>query len=162
MRGTIHTPAFMPVGTIGTSQAMYLDQVLFTGAGSGQYLSSAVRRLRRNQLRRPARADPLAAPILTGGFQVMSLSGLRKLDEQGRHLQENHIDGSLLTCRRNARSRIRVYSGSDIQMQLDECVALPCEPRRSRAMKCRFTGPSAASCSRHAARQRCSASSRAA
>jgi len=76
-------------------------------------------------------------PILTdsGGFQVMSLSGLRKLDEQGVTFK-SHVDGSLHHMSPERSIEIQGLLDSDIQMQLDECVALPNEPREiERAME---------------------------
>ena len=69
-------------------------------------------------------------PILTdsGGFQVMSLSGLRKLDEQGVTFK-SHVDGSLHHMSPERSIEIQGLLGSDIQMQLDECVALPATPK---------------------------------
>ena len=99
-RGTIRTPAFMPVGTVGTVKAMYLDQVRALGADI--ILGNTYHLMLRPGPERVARLGGLHElirwphPILTdsGGFQVMSLSGLRKLDEQGVTFK-SHIDGSL-------------------------------------------------------------------
>ncbi len=73
-------------------------------------------------------------PILTdsGGFQVMSLAGLRKLDEQGVTFK-SHIDGSPHYMSPERSIEIQGLLGSDIQMQLDECVALPADARGNRA-----------------------------
>src|SRR5690606_15038136 len=76
-------------------------------------------------------------PILSdsGGFQVMPLSGLRKLDEQGVTFK-SHVDGSLHHMSPERSIEIQGLLGSDIQMQLDECVALPAEPKEiERAME---------------------------
>jgi queuine tRNA-ribosyltransferase len=99
-RGTIRTPAFMPVGTVGTVKAMYLDQV--RDGGADIILGNTYHLMLRPTAERVARLGGLhelirwKGPILTdsGGFQVMSLSGLRKLDEQGVTFK-SHIDGSL-------------------------------------------------------------------
>ncbi|MBB3591268.1 queuine tRNA-ribosyltransferase [Rhizobium sp. BK529] len=140
-RGTIRTPAFMPVGTVGTVKAMYLDQVRETGAdiilGNTYHLMlrpTAERVARLGGLHKLIRWDH---PILTdsGGFQVMSLSGLRKLDEQGVTFK-SHVDGSLHHMSPERSIEIQGLLGSDIQMQLDECVALPAEPKEiERAME---------------------------
>ena len=140
-RGTIRTPAFMPVGTVGTVKAMYLDQVRDTGAdiilGNTYHLMlrpTAERVARLGGLHKLIRWD---GPILTdsGGFQVMSLSGLRKLDEQGVTFK-SHVDGSLHHMSAERSIEIQGLLDSDIQMQLDECVALPAEPREiERAME---------------------------
>ncbi|MEK1902351.1 MAG: tRNA guanosine(34) transglycosylase Tgt [Rhizobium sp.] len=140
-RGTIRTPAFMPVGTVGTVKAMYLDQVRETGADI--ILGNTYHLMLRPTAERVARLGGLHKlirwehPILTdsGGFQVMSLSGLRKLDEQGVTFK-SHVDGSLHHMSPERSIEIQGLLGSDIQMQLDECVALPAEPKEiERAME---------------------------
>ena len=132
-RGTIRTPAFMPVGTGGTVKAMYMDQVRDLGAdiilGNTYHLMlrpGAERMARLGGLHNFARWE---RPILTdsGGFQVMSLSALRKISEQGVTFQ-SHIDGSRHEMSPERSIEIQGLLGSDIQMQLDECVALPAEP----------------------------------
>jgi len=132
-RGTIRTPAFMPVGTVGTVKAMYLDQVRDTGADV--ILGNTYHLMLRPGPERVARLGGLHElirwphPILTdsGGFQVMSLSGLRKLDEKGVTFK-SHLDGSLHHMSPERSIEIQGLLGSDIQMQLDECIALPAEP----------------------------------
>jgi queuine tRNA-ribosyltransferase len=140
-RGTIRTPAFMPVGTVGTVKAMYLDQVREGGADI--ILGNTYHLMLRPGAERVARLGGLhelirwPQPILTdsGGFQVMSLSGLRKLDEQGVTFK-SHIDGSLHHMSPERSIEIQGLLDSDIQMQLDECIALPAEPREiERAME---------------------------
>ncbi|MBX5134413.1 tRNA guanosine(34) transglycosylase Tgt [Rhizobium lentis] len=140
-RGAIRTPAFMPVGTVGTVKAMYLDQVRETGADI--ILGNTYHLMLRPTAERVARLGGLHKlirwehPILTdsGGFQVMSLSGLRKLDEQGVTFK-SHVDGSLHHMSPERSIEIQGLLGSDIQMQLDECVALPAEPKEiERAME---------------------------
>ncbi len=133
-RGTIRTPAFMPVGTVGTVKAMYLDQVRETGADI--ILGNTYHLMLRPTAERVARLGGLHQlirwphPILTdsGGFQVMSLSGLRKLDEQGVTFK-SHVDGSLRHMSPERSIEIQGLLDSDIQMQLDECVALPATPK---------------------------------
>jgi len=133
-RGTIRTPAFMPVGTVGTVKAMYLDQVRETGADI--ILGNTYHLMLRPTAERVARLGGLHKlirwphPILTdsGGFQVMSLSGLRKLDEQGVTFK-SHVDGSLHHMSPERSIEIQGLLDSDIQMQLDECVALPATPK---------------------------------
>lgn len=140
-RGTIRTPAFMPVGTVGTVKAMYLDQV--KDGGADIILGNTYHLMLRPGPERVARLGGLhelirwPGPILTdsGGFQVMSLSGLRKLDEQGVTFK-SHVDGSLHHMSPERSIEIQGLLDSDIQMQLDECVALPNEPREiERAME---------------------------
>jgi queuine tRNA-ribosyltransferase len=132
-RGTICTPAFMPVGTVGTVKAMYLDQVRELGADI--ILGNTYHLMLRPGAERVARLGGLHTfirwerPILTdsGGFQVMSLSSLRKLNEQGVTFK-SHVDGALYHMSPERSIEIQGLLDSDIQMQLDECVALPAEP----------------------------------
>ncbi len=129
-RGDIRTPAFMPVGTAGTVKAMLMSHVRETGADI--VLGNTYHLMLRPTAERVAALGGLHAfmnwprPILTdsGGFQVMSLSKLRKLTEDGVAFQ-SHIDGSrhMLTPERSVE--IQCLLGSDIQMQLDECPAIP-------------------------------------
>ncbi|PYE28160.1 tRNA-guanine transglycosylase [Rhizobium sp. PP-CC-3A-592] len=140
-RGTIRTPAFMPVGTVGTVKAMYLDQVKDLGADI--ILGNTYHLMLRPGPERVARLGGLhdlirwQGPILTdsGGFQVMSLSGLRKLDEQGVTFK-SHVDGALHHMSPERSIEIQGLLDSDIQMQLDECIRLPAEPHEiERAME---------------------------
>ncbi len=129
-RGVIRTPAFMPVGTGGTVKAMYMDQVRALGADI--ILGNTYHLMLRPGAERVARLGGLHAlarwphPILTdsGGFQVMSLSGLRKLNEQGVTFR-SHLDGQRFEMSPERSIEIQGLLGSDIQMQLDECIALP-------------------------------------
>src|ERR687894_2984495 len=129
-RGVIRTPAFMPVGTAGTVKAMYPDQVKAIGADV--VLGNTYPLMLRPGAERVARLGGLHAfmnwpyPILTdsGGFQVMSLASLRKIDESGVTFQ-SHIDGSTHVLTPERSIEIQGLLGSDIQMQLDECVRLP-------------------------------------
>ncbi len=131
-RGIIRTPAFMPVGTVATVKALYLDQV--KDAGADILLGNTYHLMLRPGAERMARLGGLhkfmnwKGPILTdsGGFQVMSLSKIRKITEDGAEFQ-SHIDGSrhMLTPERSIE--IQCLLGSDIQMQFDECIELPAE-----------------------------------
>jgi len=129
-RGTIRTPAFMPVGTAGTVKALYMDQV--AAAGSDIILGNTYHLMLRPGAERVARLGGLhvfsgwKGPILTdsGGFQVMSLAKLRKLTEKGVTFQ-SHVDGSRHELTPERSIEIQGLLGSDIQMQLDECIALP-------------------------------------
>ncbi|MCW5716426.1 MAG: tRNA guanosine(34) transglycosylase Tgt [Bauldia sp.] len=129
-RGTIRTPAFMPVGTAGTVKAMYMDQV--RGLGADVILGNVYHLMLRPGAERVARLGGLHAfsgwpwPILTdsGGFQVMSLAKLRKVTERGVTFR-SHVDGSAHELTPERAVEIQGLLGSDIQMQLDECVALP-------------------------------------
>ncbi len=140
-RGEIRTPAFMPVGTVGTVKAMYLDQVRDLGADI--ILGNTYHLMLRPGAERVARLGGLhnlirwPGPILTdsGGFQVMSLSALRKINEEGVTFK-SHIDGSLHHMSPERSIEIQGLLDSDIQMQLDECVRLPAEPSEiERAME---------------------------
>jgi len=132
-RGDIRTPAFMPVGTVGTVKAMYLDQV--RGSGADIILGNTYHLMLRPGAERVARLGGLHEfirwpyPILTdsGGFQVMSLAALRTMSEDGVTFQ-SHIDGRRYEMSPERSIEIQGLLGSDIQMQLDECVALPAEP----------------------------------
>jgi queuine tRNA-ribosyltransferase len=132
-RGTVRTPAFMPVGTGGTVKAMTMDQV--RQAGADIILGNTYHLMLRPGAERVARLGGLHEfarwpwPILTdsGGFQVMSLSQLRKIDESGVTFQ-SHIDGARHELTPERSIEIQGLLDSDIQMQLDECVALPAEP----------------------------------
>lgn len=129
-RGTVRTPAFMPVGTAGTVKAMYLDQVRDLGADI--ILGNTYHLMLRPGAERMARLGGLHEfarwpyPILTdsGGFQVMSLSSLRKVREEGVTFR-SHIDGAVHEMSPERSIEIQGLLDSDIQMQLDECVALP-------------------------------------
>ena len=133
-RGKIRTPAFMPVGTGGTVKAMYMDQV--REAGADIILGNTYHLMLRPGAERVARLGGLHDfarwqwPILTdsGGFQVMSLAQLRKLDETGVTFR-SHIDGAKYEMTPERSIEIQGLLDSDIQMQLDECVALPAEAR---------------------------------
>src|SRR5215210_8554551 len=129
-RGVIRTPAFMPVGTAATVKAMYPDQVKALGADV--VLGNVYHLMLRPGAERVARMGGLHRfmnwpyPILTdsGGFQVMSLAALRKIDETGVTFQ-SHIDGSTHVLTPERSIEIQGLLGADIQMQLDECVRLP-------------------------------------
>jgi queuine tRNA-ribosyltransferase len=131
-RGVIRTPAFMPVGTAATVKGMYPEQVRALGADV--VLGNTYHLMLRPGAERVARLGGLhhfmnwPHPILTdsGGFQVMSLSGLRKVTEQGVTFR-SHIDGSKHEMSPERSVEIQHLLGSDIIMQLDECVSLPCD-----------------------------------
>ena len=136
-RGDIRTPAFMPVGTAGTVKALTVDQVRSAGAdillGNTYHLMlrpTAERVARLGGLHRFMRWD---GPILTdsGGFQVMSLSGISKVTEEAVTFQ-SHLDGSrhVLSPERSVQIQADLL-GADIVMQLDECVSWPAEEARA-------------------------------
>ncbi|MEQ8898466.1 MAG: tRNA guanosine(34) transglycosylase Tgt [Roseovarius sp.] len=129
-RGEIRTPAFMPVGTAATVKAMMPESVRETGADI--LLGNTYHLMLRPGAERVARLGGLHGfmnwerPILTdsGGFQVMSLAGLRKLTEQGVTFK-SHIDGSKHELTPERSMEIQRLLGSDIVMCFDECPALP-------------------------------------
>jgi queuine tRNA-ribosyltransferase len=133
-RGKIRTPAFMPVGTGGTVKTMYMDQV--RALGSDIILGNTYHLMLRPGAERVARLGGLHEfarwpyPILTdsGGFQVMSLAQLRKISEKGVAFR-SHIDGSLHEMSPERSIEIQSLLDSDIQMQLDECTALPAKAK---------------------------------
>ncbi|MBZ0218481.1 MAG: tRNA guanosine(34) transglycosylase Tgt [Fimbriimonadaceae bacterium] len=135
-RGTIRTPAFMPVGTAATVKAMFPEDV--RAAGADIVLGNTYHLMLRPGAEEVAALGGLHTfmnwpfPILTdsGGFQVMSLAKLRKMTEEGVTFQ-SHIDGSrhLLTPERSIE--IQALLGSDIQMQLDECTPFPASEREA-------------------------------
>ncbi len=130
-RGDIRTPAFMPVGTAGTVKGVYMDQV--RQAGSDIILGNTYHLMLRPGAERIHRLGGLhkfggwSGPILTdsGGFQVWSLSKLRKMREEGVEFQSHH-DGSrhMLSPERSIEIQADLL-GADISMQLDECTEFP-------------------------------------
>jgi queuine tRNA-ribosyltransferase len=129
-RGDIRTPAFMPVGTAGSVKAMLPSSVRETGADI--VLANTYHLMLRPGAELVHRLGGLhkfmgwERPILTdsGGFQVMSLSKLRKITEEGVQFR-SHIDGSEEFLSPERAMEIQRLLGSDIQMVLDECPAYP-------------------------------------
>jgi len=141
LHGDIRTPAFMPVGTVGTVKGLYLDQV--EGTGADIILGNTYHLMLRPGAEQVAKLGGLhqfigwKKPILTdsGGFQVMSLAKIRKITEQGAVFQ-SHIDGRRYELTPERSMEIQRLLGSDIQMQLDECIAYPhSEQEAERAMR---------------------------
>ena len=130
-RGDIATPAFMPVGTAGTVKALYMDQVKQAGAdiilGNTYHLMLRPGPERMKRLGGLHKFGGWSGPILTdsGGFQVWSLSKLRKMTEEGVTFQ-SHLDGSkhMLSPERSIEIQADCI-GADISMQLDECTNYP-------------------------------------
>ncbi len=140
-RGDVQTPAFMPVGTVGTVKAMFPEQVRDTGADI--LLGNTYHLMLRPGAERVAALGGLhdfmdwQRPILTdsGGFQVMSLAKLRKLTEHGVTFR-SHIDGSAYELTPERSIEIQTLLDSDIIMQLDECIPLPSDYKEmERAME---------------------------
>ena len=129
-RGEIRTPAFMPVGTSASVKAMLPGAVKQTGAEI--ILANVYHLMLRPGAERVAALGGLhrfmnwPGPILTdsGGYQVMSLAGLRKIDETGVTFQ-SHLDGATLELTPARCMEVQVLLGSDIVMVLDECTPYP-------------------------------------
>ena len=131
-RGTIETPAFMPVGTAATVKAIAPDDVAATGAEI--LLCNTYHLMLRPGAERVAKLGGLhrfmnwPKPILTdsGGFQVMSLAGLRRLSEEGVRFR-SHLDGAehLLTPERSIE--IQRLLDADVTMAFDECTPYPAD-----------------------------------
>src|SRR3954469_16799458 len=123
-------PAFMPVGTQATVKGVHPAAVRATGADI--ILGNTYHLMLRPGAERIAALGGLHTfmnwphPILTdsGGFQVMSLSELRKLDESGVTFR-SHVDGAMVALSPERAVEIQNLLGSDIVMQLDECLKLP-------------------------------------
>ena len=129
-RGVVRTPAFMPVGTGATVKAMFPEDVAATGADI--LLANTYHLMLRPGAERIARLGGLHAfmhwdqPILTdsGGYQVMSLAKLRRIDESGVTFQ-SHIDGATVALSPERAIEVQCLLGADIQMVLDECTPFP-------------------------------------
>jgi queuine tRNA-ribosyltransferase len=130
--GVVHTPAFMPVGTQAAVKGVHHDDV--RAAGTELLLANTYHLMLRPSAERVAALGGLHAfmrwpyPILTdsGGFQVMSLSPLRQISEGGVTFR-SHIDGAMVDLIPERAIEVQILLGSDIAMQLDECVKLPAE-----------------------------------
>ena len=130
--GPIATPAFMPVGTQATVKAMRPEEVRATGADI--LLGNTYHLMLRPGAERVAALGGLHRfmnwphAILTdsGGFQVMSLSQLRKIDENAVTFR-SHLDGAMYELTPERSIEIQQLLGADISMQLDECIRLPAE-----------------------------------
>ena len=128
--GSVETPAFMPVGTAATVKAMRPESVAKTGAEI--ILGNTYHLMLRPGAERVAALGGLhrfmnwPGPILTdsGGFQVMSLSGLRKMTEQGVTFQ-SHIDGSKHELTPERSMDIQRLLDADVSMAFDECTPWP-------------------------------------
>jgi queuine tRNA-ribosyltransferase len=137
-RGEIRTPAFMPVGTAATVKAMLPESVRATGADI--LLGNTYHLMLRPGAERVARLGGLhrfmnwERPILTdsGGYQVMSLTELRKLTEEGVTFR-SHVDGALHHLTPERSMEIQRLLGSDIVMAFDECTPFPATPEQAAA-----------------------------
>jgi queuine tRNA-ribosyltransferase len=130
--GVVRTPAFMPVGTAGAMKGMHWREV--RDAGADIVLGNTYHLMLRPGAERIAALGGLPkftgwnGPMLTdsGGFQVMSLSELRKVTESAVSFR-SHIDGAKVELSPERSIEVQRLLGSDIAMQLDECVRLPAE-----------------------------------
>src|SRR5213082_3861841 len=130
--GVVRTPAFMPVGTAGAMKGLHWREV--RDAGADIVLGNTYHLMLRPGAERIAALGGLQkftgwnGPMLTdsGGFQVMSLSDLRKVDERAVTFS-SHIDGAKLELSPERSIEVQRLLGSDIAMQMDECVRLPAE-----------------------------------
>ena len=130
--GVVRTPAFMPVGTQAAIKGVHHDDVRASGADV--MLGNTYHLMLRPSAERVAALGGLHTfmrwplPILTdsGGYQVMSLSALRKVAEEGVTFR-SHIDGAMVELSPERAIEVQILLGSDIAMQLDECVGLPAE-----------------------------------
>jgi queuine tRNA-ribosyltransferase len=128
--GAVQTPAFMPVGTQGTVKGLTPADV--RGTGAEIVLGNTYHLMLRPGAERIAALGGLHVfmqwplPILTdsGGFQVMSLSALRNLEEHGVTFR-SHLDGAMVELTPERAIEIQALLGADISMQLDECLRLP-------------------------------------
>ena len=130
--GTINTPAFMPVGTCATVKAMMPESVEATGAeillGNTYHLMLRPGADLVEKMGGLHKFMNWNKPILTdsGGFQVMSLSGLRKLSEEGVSFS-SHVDGKKFFLSPEESIKIQHKLDSNITMCMDECVKLPAD-----------------------------------
>ena len=130
--GVVRTPAFMPVGTAGAMKGLHWREV--RDAGADIVLGNTYHLMLRPGAERIAALGGLQrftgwnGPMLTdsGGFQVMSLAQLRKLSERAVTFR-SHIDGTSYELSPERSIEVQRLLGSDIAMQLDECVRLPAE-----------------------------------
>jgi len=132
LHGEVRTPAFMPVGTAGAMKGMHWREV--RDAGTDIVLGNTYHLMLRPTAERIAALGGLQAftgwngPMLTdsGGFQVMSLSELRQIGERAVTFR-SHIDGAMVELSPERSIEVQRLLGSDIAMQMDECIRLPAD-----------------------------------
>jgi len=130
--GVVRTPAFMPVGTLGAMKGMHWREV--REAGADIVLGNTYHLMLRPGAERIAALGGLQkftnwnGPMLTdsGGFQVMSLAKLRKVTDRAVTFR-SHIDGASVELSPERAVEVQLLLGSNIAMQLDECIRLPAE-----------------------------------
>jgi queuine tRNA-ribosyltransferase len=161
-RGEIRTPAFMPVGTAAAVKAVFPDAV--KAAGADVILCNTYHLMLRPGAEKLAELGGLHrfmrwdGPILTdsGGFQVMSLSKLRRVTEEGVAFR-SHLDGSLHELTPERSIAVQNLAGACIQMQFDECTPFPAsfdEAARSMQLSLRWAKRSLAAFKTHETRGR--------
>ena len=137
-KGDIRTPAFMPVGTAATVKAMLPESIRSTGAdillGNTYHLMLRPGAERIHNLGGLHKFMNWQGPILTdsGGYQVMSLTDLRKLTEEGVKFK-SHIDGSVHNLTPEYSMEIQRLLGSDIVMSFDECTPYPATDKQAKS-----------------------------
>jgi queuine tRNA-ribosyltransferase len=157
-RGVVRAPAFMPVGTGATVKAMFPEDV--ASAGADILLANTYHLMLRPGAERIAKLGGLhrfmhwEKPILTdsGGYQVMSLAKLRRIDVDGVTFQ-SHIDGASVALSPERAIEVQCLLGADIQMVLDECTPFPAtreEARTSLDLSLRWAERSKATFAAHA------------
>jgi queuine tRNA-ribosyltransferase len=137
-RGIVRTPAFMPVGTGATVKAMFPEDVAASGADI--ILANTYHLMLRPGAERIAKLGGLhkfmhwPGPILTdsGGYQVMSLAKLRRIEEQGVTFQ-SHVDGATVALTPERAIEVQCLLGADLQMVLDECTPFPATREEAKA-----------------------------
>ena len=137
-RGIVRTPAFMPVGTGATVKAMFPEDVAASGADI--ILANIYHLMLRPGAERIAKLGGLhkfmhwSGPILTdsGGYQVMSLAKLRRIEEQGVTFQ-SHVDGATVALTPERAIEVQCLLGADLQMVLDECTPFPATREEAKA-----------------------------
>src|SRR5256886_4954741 len=128
--GAVGTPAFLPIGTQATVKGLAPEAVRATGADI--VLANTYHLMLRPGAERIASLGglhrfmnwPWAILTDSGGFQVMSLSHLRKIEDKGVTFR-SHLDGAMVELSPERAIEVQHLLGSDIAMQLDECVKLP-------------------------------------
>ena len=137
-RGIVRTPAFMPVGTGATVKAMFPEDVAASGADI--ILANTYHLMLRPGAERIAKLGGLhkfmhwSGPILTdsGGYQVMSLAKLRRIEEQGVTFQ-SHVDGATVALTPERAIEVQCLLGADLQMVFDECTPFPATREEAKA-----------------------------
>ena len=131
--GAVATPAFLPIGTQATVKGLAPEAVRATGADI--VLANTYHLMLRPGAERIAALGglhrfmnwPWAILTDSGGFQVMSLSQLRKVEDKGVTFR-SHLDGAMVELSPERAIEVQHLLGSDIAMQLDECLQLPASP----------------------------------